>query len=371
MLRLPFILLLTLSLLSAADKWSLAYIHDELESQLSLRQLVFPSERRGIAIGVLVDKGRPRPLALVTSDGGNRWDTVFLKDIPQHIACFGDATCWIATEKGVWKSDESGRTWQRVSKQKGILSLHFDSPTHGFAAGSEKSVWETKDAGAKWTLVPASREIEANPKYAAFHAIGFEGNLGLIIGTSRPPRRGDNSLLPPWMDPEGQVKQREIPNLLLLIETRDGGKTWKGFSASVFGRVTSLRVAAVGEALALFEYGDGFEFSAEVNRINLRDGKTTPFYRRKEHTITDMLRRKTGDVLIAGTETSALRSIPIPSKVLIGEVSRRADGGAGAFTQHEMHYKAVAKRVSLALSPEGQAWAVTDTGMILRLDRQR
>ncbi|MFN9084902.1 MAG: hypothetical protein ACK5XD_07965 [Acidobacteriota bacterium] len=37
----------------AADKWNVSYFHDEQDSALTLGEIVFPSERRGRALGVL------------------------------------------------------------------------------------------------------------------------------------------------------------------------------------------------------------------------------------------------------------------------------------------------------------------------------
>ena len=42
----------------AADKWNVSYFHDEQDSALTLGEIVFPSERRGLALGVLNEKGR-------------------------------------------------------------------------------------------------------------------------------------------------------------------------------------------------------------------------------------------------------------------------------------------------------------------------
>jgi hypothetical protein len=40
------------------------------------------------------------------------------------------------------------------------------------------------------------------------------------------------------------------------------------------------------------------------------------------------------------------------------------------WTQHDVDYRATGRRVQLARKPNGQLWAVTDSGFILRLDRE-
>lgn len=354
----------------AADKWNVSFFHDEKDSTLTLDEIVFPSERRGIAIGVLNDKGRIKPVAVVTGDGGRRWEMVPLKDVPVAIACVNDSACWIATQGGVWFTEEAGRSWRRVSRQKGILTLHFDSATHGFAGGEKKTIWETADGGKNWKPLEVTKEISAKPEFAAFHSMGFGGRIGLIAGTSRPPRREDMSLFPPWMEPEQAAKRREWPHLMMLAETRDSGATWKVSSASIFGMVTRIVVDPAGFAVALLQFDGTFEIPAEVNQIEFKTGKMIPLYRNKEHAVTDIAYLPNRSIVAAGTQPSGLRSLQLPSKVVIREAAISNVTKVGEFTEQAVDYRAVARQVKLAVAPDGQLWAATDAGMILRLDRK-
>ena len=353
----------------AADKWNVAFFHDEKDSTLTLGEIVFPSERRGIAIGVLNEKDRVKPVAVVTGDGGKRWELVQLKDIPTTISCVNDSACWIATDGGVWYTEESGRTWRKVSKQKGILTMHFDSATHGFAGGEKKTIWETKDGGKTWTPIEATKEISAKPEFAVFHSMGFGGRIGLIAGTSRPPRREDLSLFPPWMEPERAARRREWPNLMMLAETADSGKTWKVSSASIFGMVSRIVVDPAGFAVTLLQFGDTFEIPAEINQIDFKTGKMTPVYRNKEHAVTDVAYLANRSIVAAGTQPAGLRSLQLPGKVVIREAKITDVLNVGPFEDQAVDYRAVARQVKLAVAPDGQLWAATDAGMILRLDR--
>lgn len=355
----------------AADKWNVAYFHDEKDSALTLVQIVFPSDRRGIAIGVLTEKGgRVKPVAIVTGDGGKRWEKVPLKDVPTAISCVNDSACWIATEKGVWLSEEAGRTWRKVSGQKGIFVLHFESSTRGFAAGAEKSIWETKDGGKTWTPLAITKEIEAKPEYAAFHTIGFGGRVGMVAGTSRPPRRDDRRIFPPWMEPEREAQRRSVPNLVMMAETRDSGDTWKVSTASIFGMVSRIIIDPAGFALALIGFEDSFEVPAEVDQIDFRTGKMSPVYRQKEHAVMDIAYLPNRSIILAGIEPNGLRSLKLPSRVVIREVPIDTKNVVGKAVNHEVDYRATARDVKLAAAPDGNLWAITDNGMILRLDRR-
>ena len=353
----------------ARDKWNVAYLYDEDQSSLTLRAIEFPSDQRGIAIGVLNDKGRPRPLALVSSDGGKTWDQVRLKDEPLALACFTDEVCWISTGRGVWRSDEGGRDWKKVSDTKGILKMQFTSANDGYAAGARKSAWETKDGGKTWTLLPAVKELDSNPDHAQFTSIAFAGALGIIAGNSRPPRR-DDSLFPDWMVPEEAAKRREFPATMIMLETRDAGKTWKSSKNAVFGTVTALRMQPEGVgAIALLEYFQSFETPSEVLMVNFRSGHSDSIFREKTTAVTDVHAGANGAVLLAGVQTNGLRGLPIPTKLRFLEGTFTPGAASTFWNAHDVDYRATATRVSLARKPGGQYWAVTDTGIILRLDR--
>ncbi|MBI2685237.1 MAG: hypothetical protein HYX27_02900 [Acidobacteria bacterium] len=352
-----------------AGKWNIAYQYDQDESSLFLRAIVFPSDQRGIAAGVITEKGRQRPVALVTSDNGKVWDVVKLKEEPLSVACFTDEVCWISTQRGVWRSDEGGREWKKISDTKGIVRMHFASATRGWAAGARKSAWETNDGGRNWKLLDAAKELTANPDHAAFMAMAFQGQNGIIAGNSRPPRR-DESLYPEWMVPEETSKRKEWPAVTMLLETRDAGKTWKSSTNSLFGMLTAIRMRADGlGAVALLEYFHSFEIPAEVLMIDFKTGRSRSIFRDKQVAVTDVLAGEVNKVWLAGVEPSGLRSLPIPQKVRFLEAAIADDSLNVLWTKLDVDYRVTARRVQMARQPNGKMWAITDTGMILRLDR--
>lgn len=368
-MRLVLSLLLILPL-TAADKWNIVHLHDEDESTLYLRAIEFPSDQRGIAIGVITEKGRQRGVALVTANGGKSWDQVRLKEEPLSVACYTDEVCWISTVKNVWRTEEGGREWKKTADAKGILKMFFTSPTHGFAAGARKTALETKDGGKTWTPLEALKEVTANPDNAAFMTIAMNGRFGLIGGTSRPPRK-DDSIFPDWMVPDEAAKRREWPAVILLLETRDGGKTWKPSASSLFGMLTAIRVQPDSPgAVALLEFAHAFETPSEVLFVDFKSGRSNSIYHNKDTAVTDVVVGNGGSVLLAGISAPALRALPIPQKVRFLEGTIAPGSSNVVWTQHEVDYRATARRIGLARKPNGQLWAVTDTGAILRLDRE-
>ena len=353
-----------------AAKWNVAHLHDEDESSLFLRGIEFPSDQRGIAIGVITEKGRQRGVALVTANGGKTWDQVKLKEEPLNVACFGEEVCWISSPKSVYRSDEGGREWKKVSDTKGILKMHFVSASQGWAAGARKSAWETKDGGKTWVPLEVLKDVKATPENAAFMTIAMNGQFGLIGGTSRPPRK-DDSVYPDWMVPEEAASRREWPGMMMLLETRDGGKSWTPSANSLFGTLTALRIRPDNRgATALLEYIHTFEVPSEVLFVDFKTGKSTSIYRNKSVAITDVLLGASGSVLIAGTDATALRTLPIPQKLRIMESTIAEGTTTIIWTPHAVDYRVTGRRVHLARKPNGQSWAVTDSGFILRLDQE-
>ncbi len=364
-----YLAFLTLLPAAGAPKWNVAYLYDEDKSTLALRGIAFPSDQRGIAIGTISEYGRPKHVALITADGGAKWETVRLKDAPLSLACYTDAVCWISTPGGVYRTEEGGRTWTRISKTKGILNMQFVSPEKGWAAGARKSAWQTVDGGKTWTPLPVLDEVKSNPNHSGFQAVAMQGEVGFIGGNSRPPRK-DDSPFPDWMVPEDAARRREWPGLMVILETRDAGKNWAATSNSIFGLLTAIRIRPEGNAaLALLEYFHSFEYPAEVLTIDFKNGRTSSIFRDKSTAVTDIVAGPAGETMLAGTAVVGMRGLPIPQKVLFRESAQTPGSDTSVWTKHDVDYRATATRVHLARSPGGRYWAVTDTGIILRLDR--
>ena len=100
-----------------APRWRLQYFYDQAKSELVLQDMQTPSAQRGVAIGSIQEsKGGRKPVAVVTSDGGAHWDVVKLEENPVSLFFLNDSLGWMVTEKGIWKTDESGKEWKKLPK---------------------------------------------------------------------------------------------------------------------------------------------------------------------------------------------------------------------------------------------------------------
>jgi hypothetical protein len=349
--------------LSAAPHWDIQYNYRQVDSTLSINDFLFTSQTRGIVCGFTTDRhGKDSPLVMTTNDGGQHWASTPVKETGLAMFFLDDSNGWMITDKGMWETAESGHSWTKIKgAPSGLLRVWFLDKKHGFAAGLEKRVFETTNGGDTWTLLPVAKEAQGDATFTTYGEIAFSGNNGIISGWNVPPRRGG----PDWMEPEQAAKRKQLPNLTIFLQTKDGGKTWIKGETSIFGQVTRISLSATGAALGLIEYKDEFEYPSEVYHINLQGrGTSTSAFRQKDRAITDV--RTFDDSrhgLIAGYETEGtIYRSPIPGKL---KVLRSDD--LDHWEEMTVDYRAVAHRAMIAGPDETHLWIATDTGMILKL----
>jgi len=349
---------------SGREKWRVQYDYDRTDSSFHIRDLKFASPLRGVAVGVLEERGKLKPAALVTADGGQKWEFVSLREHPVCLFALDERNIWLVTDRGVWKSAESGRSWSKLAALRGLTCAAFLSESRGFAAGASKAVYETADGGRKWTKVAAAAGAPGTPQYTTFLALGFASpQVGMIAGVSRPPRRVEPAE-PSWVDPE-QSRIRQRPNLVVVLQTSDGGATWRTDSTSIFGAITRLSLVTEGRSMALVEFGEGFWLPSEVHAIDLRTGRSETAFRRQDRNVTDVLVFPRGSGWLAAVEPPGrLPNVPVPGKVrfLVSDDLKR-------WRETDVDYRATARRVVLASAGPEHLWAATDSGMILKLER--
>ncbi len=345
--------------------WDLQYHYQQINSALTINALVFPSATRGVMSGFITDRrDNARPVVLLTSDGGQHWSETPAKEAGISLFFLDDSTGWMVTEKGLWQTSESGRSWTKIPKSpEGLLRVWFFDNKHGFAAGLEKRVFETTDGGATWSLLPILKDVQGDPTFTTFGEIAFTGSNGIISGWSIPPRPGG----PDWMEPEKATKRRQTPTYGVLLETTDAGKTWTKSEASLFGQVTRISLTPQGSALGLTEYKDAFEYPSEVYWIDLHTGRSESSFRAKDRAITDV-RTFAGSIhgIIAGYETSGtIYRSPIPGKLKV-----LTSDDLEHWAEMKVDYRAVAHSAMIAGPDEDHLWIATDTGMVLKLVRE-
>ena len=346
----------------AEPHWDIQYRYRQIDSSLTITDFTFPSATRGVACGYTTDrKDKDRPLVLVTSDAGEHWTETPVKEAGISLYFLDDSTGWMVTDKGIWSTAESGRSWTKLkSAPSGLLRVWFMDRRHGYAAGLQKRAFETLDGGETWTLLEILKEVQGDPVYTTFGEISFAGDKGIISGWNIPPRRGG----PDWMEPERAGARRQLPHYSVFLQTLDGGKSWMKSEASVFGQVTRVCLTPQGTGLGLLQFRDVFEYPSEVMRINVHTGKSVRSFREKNRAITDVrLFAGSATAVIAGYEPSGpVYNSPIPGKL---KVLTSLD--QEKWTEMTVDYRAVAHSALIAGPDETHLWIATDTGMILKL----
>jgi len=349
------------------ERWAIKYFYDEEASSLVITDLQFPSAKRGIASGFIAkpnDKGN-KPVVLVSSDSGERWTLFPIKDFPRSLFFLDDGTGWMVGDKNLWKTEESGRSWQKLNNSpKEINRVWFVSRERGWAVGAQKQVLETVDGGITWTPLAAAALPKVNPETTSYNVITFAGEKdGIIAGWSNPLREGE---LPNWMDPKKARDRPQWPTTIALLQTRNGGQTWLPSTASIFGHMSRISLAPNGDSLGLVEFQDNFSYPSEVFLASGQSkGRNERVFRESNRFITDVLLAPGGAGYLAGVEAiGTVRNSPVPGKL---KILRSTDHKT--WTEMPVDYRADAHRAILAAPDEINVWVATDTGIILKLVR--
>jgi len=358
-----------------AQRWAVQYFYDEDRSQLQIVDLVFPSAERGFAAGILTEySGKQKFTAMWTSDGGAHWTLDPFKEEPRSLFFLNDSLGWMVTDKGIWKTEESGRTWRKISDQKKsdktiirgpsrglILRVAFFDSEHGFAVGDQKSLFETHDGGRTWMPVAEAAKPESRPEYSSYSRIVLQGQTGFVVGSSNPPRPGSRNALPVWVAPEQAAKRRQVPQLTLLLETQDKGATWRSTTAPLFGYLNSMAISGT-RGLSVFAFDENFEVPSEVYNVDFAKGTSVSTFRQKDRRVSSAALFGSQGFIAAVEPTGRLNSPLVPGKV---KILRSTD--LKNWEEMPVDYKAVAGAVLLAGPDSDHLWAATDTGMILHL----
>jgi photosystem II stability/assembly factor-like uncharacterized protein len=347
----------------AGQRWETKYAYDEEKSGLVLTDMAFPSARRGVAVGYITDGNRERPVSLVTSDGGEHWERLPLKDMPVSLFFLNENLGWLATDGGLWRTTETGRSWIKLPKPPAeILRVLFLDENHGWAVGARKSVLETHDGAQHWKAVAAAAQPPGDPLDSAYTWIAFADSItGLITGWNIPPRLWGNEK-PDWADPQAALRWRDRPHLTYSLSTHDGGKTWKSGSASSFGEFDRARFLPDGRGLGLRVYEQSSRYPSRVYRIDWHTSRDQTIFGTPDFAVSDIWLAANGTAYLAGTAVQGKLRAVIPGKV---RVLSSAD--YEIWKEMPVDYRAEGHRVTLAAVDEDHMWIATDMGTILKL----
>jgi hypothetical protein len=362
--RIIALLVLSPALLPAqAQRWQIQYFYDTEKTSLTINDFAFPSAKYGIAVGYIAQGKIETPTSVVTSDGGDHWQLLPLKETPVSLFFLDDSIGWMVTTKGIWRTTEAGKNWIKLPKVSGeILRVCFTTRTDGIAVGVKKLVLITHDGGLTWTPVATAQDQPGDPQYSAYFWVGFaDSNMGLVVGTNNPPRRFA-PLFPDWLDPQATLRMRDVPHLSYSLATHDGGKTWRAGNSSLFGQTSRFRLMPDGRGVGLVEYSELSNIPSEVFSLDWHTGRSMSIYKNPKEGISDIWMEPDGTVYLAGIEEPGRVRDIIPGKVVV-----YSSRDYQAWVTIPVDYRASALRTILAM-PDGQhQWLATDNGMILKL----
>jgi len=347
----------------AAQRWQMQYLYDEMKSSLTINDLQCPSATHCVAVGAIKERRGAKPVGVITSDGGAHWQLEPLKEEPYSLFFLNGNLGWMVTEKGLWRTGDSGKTWTKLPKVPGQtepLRVYFADENTGWAACTNRTVLETHDGGAHWTRITAMAAEPGNPLFSAYSWIAFaNATLGIVMGANEPVRR---ERLPDWLEPGMTLGTRETPHLSLTLETTDGGKTWQSHSKPMLGEITRLRFNPSSAGLGLVEHDQSYRYPSEAFEIVWPNGQNQVVYHDEHFFASDVWITPGGTYYLAGIEiASKLREI-VPQKVKV-----LTSKDLKTWTPAGVDYRATANRVFLGGAGEDAMWLATNNGMILKL----
>jgi len=93
------------ALAAAGERWRIEYFYDPAEdSEFAIADLAFPSARVGMAAGQIVGRGKPKPYAVATADGGRTWTPVAVPEVAISLFFLDERTGWLVAPNGIWKA---------------------------------------------------------------------------------------------------------------------------------------------------------------------------------------------------------------------------------------------------------------------------
>jgi photosystem II stability/assembly factor-like uncharacterized protein len=283
-------------------------------------------------------------------------------EVPLSLHALDEAHVWYVGEKNLWFSPESGLQWTKVGRLPDKTSrVCFLDVNRGWAYGAGKVIHRTENGGRKWSPVPESQKLSLTDSYTEFAWVTFlNPTVGIAVGSSKRPK-DDDSFLPDWMVPERASKRKLTPGTIVMLETHDGGATWKPSLKSVFGNVVRLR--AIGtQGLSLVRYGDTFQWPSEVYELSLKTGTSEPIFRKKGYNVTDLLPTKSGAILAAMQPPGLMLGSPIPGKLRMLHTPDRH-----VWTECKVDYRAEGRSAVMSSVDEESVWVATDTGQVLKM----
>jgi hypothetical protein len=355
----PALLILLIPFARAQERWKIQYFYDKPDAVFNIRDLACPSAQHCLAVGAIVDlNGKSKGATVTTSDAGQHWNLEDFSEEPVSLFMPNENMGWIVTDRGIWASVEGGRSWKKLANLKGIVDVHFLDEQHGFAIGYPEAIYETTDGGVKWSKVSEAQTPPAKPEDVIYDCIAFDGPQGVIAGHLLTEK---NRRYPTWLVPNAERVLQQQQSVLFLLQTLDGGKTWKFSSNAVVGNITAFRFTKEDSVLALVEYHDMYELPSAVVKIKLGTLGTQTIFGERDRAVSDVALLPGGGGMITAVEPPGnTNQVPIPGKL---KILRSKD--LKLWEEADVDYRADAQRAMIAAPDAQHVWVATDTGIIL------
>lgn len=342
--------------------WKTVYLYDEDFANLAFHDIHWPGPDCMIALGVETRRGRGRSVAVISTDAGRTWALTPLKSHARSAYFLNDRLGWIVTTAGLERTNDCGRTWEKMGREPDLVRVWFRDEALGWAAGLQRKSLATRDGGRTWNPIDVINPLEFETDRSIFAWLEiWNEQWGIMSGRHYPDRLPPSGLI--WLDPSELRRRVGLPYTTLLLQTIDGGQTWRGYTASLHGRVTRVRLGPGGAGIVVMEYEQSFEWPSQVYGMRVGEQPLTSIYRDKYHFITDGQVGRDGWTYLAGVEVPGSVRLPVPGKVKIVRSRDRKN-----WTPVPVDYRAAAGKIWLAAGPGRDLVAITDTGMILRLE---
>lgn len=343
----------------AEETWKIQYFYDKRDSDLNLRDIRCPSSTHCVAAGVVQDDGRERGAVVLTTDGGEHWSLMNVKEHPVSLFFLDESTGWMVTDHGIWATPDGGKSWNKLDNLKGIVDVHFLDASHGFAAGFPKAVYETTDGGHKWVKVEALAGAPGEEEHTFYDSITFQGPHGLIAGSV-----DDSEPIPVRRNPATGSLELTPSDDTVILETLDGGKTWTSKGVRFDGKLAKLSFAAKNMVAAVVGYeGRNKRYPSVVFGAELGAKAGQTIFAQPDRAVVDFAMLPSGRAFIAAVEPPGNSTeVPIPGKLKILE-----SDDLKVWREMAVDFRAVARGAVLAAPDAGHVWVATDTGMILSL----
>lgn len=342
------------------------YFFDKDDEGFHINDFCFGSTQFGLAVGFTSDKrGKSKPACVVTRDGGAKWDLEPLPDTGMSAFFLTESLGWLVGEKALWRTEEGGREWKKLKGLKDVNRVFFVDENRGWALGRRKTILQTTDGGRNWTELPAAKEPNTTAEYTSYNWMEWQNaQNGIIIGASAPPRLSARPEQPAWLDPQSAARRRQWPTMLIAIETRDGGGTWKPQAVSAFGIATRFRMNSSGLGLILVRFNETFDYPSEVHISHpSAAGGTSRIFRDRDRMVTDCAWWTPRIALVAAIEPPGqLHQLPVPGKLHLLYSTNLKD-----WHETKVDYRAFGNAAYLSVADADNVWVATDVGQILQL----